>query len=159
MAEEMVIQDRIVDNGSSSRSWGSSVPTMLILSGQLEYIAAHLHRLWSYKRRLDVPQQAKCICCSLIASSAFVLQTAFEQVSEEAKEINTAKATVDELKEDGIGDSALVLMELFRPLKSALQWFQEVIKWERPVITTITMIGISHFATGSLQCFRPDNGG
>ncbi|KAI3706593.1 hypothetical protein L6452_24449 [Arctium lappa] len=70
------------------------------------------------------------------------LETAVEQVREEAKEINTAKATADELKEDGIGDSALVLMELVRPLKSALPWFQEVIKWERPV-TTIIVIGIS----------------
>lgn len=38
------------------------------------------------------------------------LETAVDQVREEAKEINSAKATADELKEDGIGDSALVLM-------------------------------------------------
>ncbi|KAJ9554958.1 hypothetical protein OSB04_009572 [Centaurea solstitialis] len=70
------------------------------------------------------------------------LETAVEQVREEAKEINTAKATTDELKEDGIGDSALILMELVKPLQSALPWFQEVIKWERPT-TTIVVIGIS----------------
>ncbi|KVH90541.1 Protein of unknown function DUF639 [Cynara cardunculus var. scolymus] len=57
------------------------------------------------------------------------LETAVEQVREEAKEINTAKATADELKEDGIGDSALVLMELVEPLKSALPWFQERVGW------------------------------
>ncbi|KAI3688005.1 hypothetical protein L1987_81711 [Smallanthus sonchifolius] len=67
------------------------------------------------------------------------LETAIEQVREEAKEINTAKATADEVKEDGIGDNALVLMELVKPLKTALPWFQEVIEWKRPA-TTIVVI-------------------
>nr|XP_043613825.1 uncharacterized protein LOC122585767 [Erigeron canadensis] len=70
------------------------------------------------------------------------LETAVEQVREEAKEINTAKATTDELKDDGIGDSALVLMELINRFKSVLPWFQEVIEWERPV-TTIMVLGTS----------------
>ncbi|KAM0045409.1 hypothetical protein Hdeb2414_s0009g00303551 [Helianthus debilis subsp. tardiflorus] len=68
------------------------------------------------------------------------LETAVEQVREEAKEINTAKAAADEVKEDGIGDSALILMELVKPFKSALPWFQEIIGWERPA-TTIMVIG------------------
>lgn len=38
------------------------------------------------------------------------LETAVEQVREEAKEINIAKAKADELKDEGIGNSALVLM-------------------------------------------------
>lgn len=38
------------------------------------------------------------------------LETAVEQVREDAKEINTAKAKADELKDEGIGNSALVLM-------------------------------------------------
>ncbi|XP_076938069.1 uncharacterized protein LOC143606049 [Bidens hawaiensis] len=70
------------------------------------------------------------------------LETAVGQVREEAKEINTAKATADEVKEDGIGDSALVLLELMKPFKSALPWFQKVIAWERPT-TTIMVIGSS----------------
>ncbi|KAI7728696.1 hypothetical protein M8C21_019067 [Ambrosia artemisiifolia] len=70
------------------------------------------------------------------------LETAVEQVREEAKEINIAKATADEVKEDGIGDSALVLLELVKPFKSALPWFQEIIGWERPA-TTIMVIGSS----------------
>ncbi|KAL7618441.1 hypothetical protein Lser_V15G02176 [Lactuca serriola] len=70
------------------------------------------------------------------------LETAVEQVREEAKEINIAKAKADELKDEGIGNSALVLMELVKPLKGALPWFKEIIQWERPAIT-LTVIGIT----------------
>lgn len=50
------------------------------------------------------------------------LETAVEQVREEAKEINTAKATADEVKNDGIGDSALVLMvQCLKILKPRLE--------------------------------------
>ncbi|KAI3791645.1 hypothetical protein L2E82_05504 [Cichorium intybus] len=67
------------------------------------------------------------------------LETAVEQVREEAKEINSAKATADELRQDGIGDSALVLMELMKPLRNALPWFQDVYEWKRPATTIIVM--------------------
>ncbi|KAI3738437.1 hypothetical protein L2E82_28469 [Cichorium intybus] len=70
------------------------------------------------------------------------LETAVEQVREEAKEINIAKAKADELKDEGIGNSALVLMELVKPLKVALPWFIEIIQWERPV-STLTVSGIT----------------
>ncbi|KAI3512055.1 hypothetical protein L1887_19219 [Cichorium endivia] len=70
------------------------------------------------------------------------LETAVEQVREEAKEINIAKAKADELKDEGIGNSALVLMELVKPLKGALPWFIEIMQWERPV-STLTVIGIT----------------
>ncbi|KVI00049.1 Protein of unknown function DUF639 [Cynara cardunculus var. scolymus] len=63
------------------------------------------------------------------------LETAVEQVREEAKEINVAKAKADELKDEGIGNSALVLKELVKPLKDAVPWFQGVIQWERPAST------------------------
>ncbi|KAK4802883.1 hypothetical protein SAY86_001086 [Trapa natans] len=39
-----------------------------------------------------------------------VLDTAISQVRQEAEEVEIAKATVEELKDEGIGDSALVLM-------------------------------------------------
>ncbi|KAD0858371.1 hypothetical protein E3N88_43612 [Mikania micrantha] len=68
------------------------------------------------------------------------LESAVEKVREEAKEINNAKATADEVKEDGIGDSALTLMELVKPFNSALPWFHEVIEWKRPK-TTIMVTG------------------
>ncbi|KAL4560616.1 hypothetical protein LXL04_032769 [Taraxacum kok-saghyz] len=70
------------------------------------------------------------------------LETAVEQVREEAKEINIAKAKAEELKDEGIGNSALVLMELVKPLKGALPWFKEVMQWERPTLT-LTVIGIT----------------
>ncbi|KAI3822659.1 hypothetical protein L1987_10254 [Smallanthus sonchifolius] len=86
------------------------------------------------------PQQPEIV--SNQPENLSALETAVEQVREEAKEINTAKATADEVKEDGIGDNALVLMELVKPFKSALPWFQEVIEWKRPA-TTIMVIGSS----------------
>ncbi|KAF5783908.1 hypothetical protein HanXRQr2_Chr11g0513451 [Helianthus annuus] len=69
------------------------------------------------------------------------LETAVEQVREEAKEINIAKSKADDLKDEGIGNSALVLMELVKPLKSIWPWFQEVIQWERPA-STLTVISL-----------------
>ncbi|XP_024984716.1 uncharacterized protein LOC112520504 isoform X1 [Cynara cardunculus var. scolymus] len=70
------------------------------------------------------------------------LETAVEQVREEAKEINVAKAKADELKDEGIGNSALVLKELVKPLKDAVPWFQGVIQWERPA-STLAVVGIT----------------
>nr|XP_043611924.1 uncharacterized protein LOC122583604 [Erigeron canadensis] len=70
------------------------------------------------------------------------LETAVEQVREEAKEINMAKAKAEEIKDEGIGNSVAVLMELVKPLKNALPWFQEVIQWERPV-STVMVIGFT----------------
>lgn len=54
------------------------------------------------------------------------LETVVGQVREEAKEINTAKATADEVKEDGIGDSALVLLVHFLKVFSlnVLTWVE-----------------------------------
>ncbi|PWA88634.1 hypothetical protein CTI12_AA118690 [Artemisia annua] len=68
------------------------------------------------------------------------LETAVEEVREEAKEINLAKAKEEEIKDEGIGNSAIVLMELVKPLKSVLPWCQDVIQWEKPA-STLTVIG------------------
>ncbi|KAJ6877371.1 hypothetical protein NC651_030184 [Populus alba x Populus x berolinensis] len=67
------------------------------------------------------------------------LESAINQVREEAKEVEIAKATTEVLKEDGIGESATVLMELLKPLENVVPWFQDVISWRRPA-TTLTMI-------------------
>ncbi|KAI5566974.1 hypothetical protein BDE02_13G057000 [Populus trichocarpa] len=67
------------------------------------------------------------------------LESAINQVREEAKEVEIAKATTEVLKEEGIGESATVLMELLKPLKNVVPWFQDVISWRRPA-TTLTMI-------------------
>ncbi|KAL9379371.1 hypothetical protein Peur_027853 [Populus x canadensis] len=67
------------------------------------------------------------------------LESAINQVREEAKEVEIAKATTEVLKEEGIGESATVLMELLKPLKNVVPWFQDVTSWRRPA-TTLTMI-------------------
>ncbi|XP_034898114.1 uncharacterized protein [Populus alba] len=67
------------------------------------------------------------------------LESAIDQVREEAKEVEIAKATTEVLKEDGIGESATVLMELLKPLENVVPWFQDVVSWRRPA-TTLTMI-------------------
>ncbi|TKY62873.1 hypothetical protein E2542_SST12738 [Spatholobus suberectus] len=63
------------------------------------------------------------------------LETAIKQSREEEKEILIAKATTEELKEEGVTDSVLVLTELLKPLKNVAPWFQEIFSWERPIIT------------------------
>ncbi|KAJ8434607.1 hypothetical protein Cgig2_025033 [Carnegiea gigantea] len=64
--------------------------------------------------------------------SLSTLDEAVTEVREQAKEIQVAKATTEGLKEEGVADSALVLMELIKPLKRGWTWFQEVLAWERP---------------------------
>ncbi|KAK7315547.1 hypothetical protein VNO77_34098 [Canavalia gladiata] len=70
------------------------------------------------------------------------LKTAIKQAREEEKETLIAQATTEELKEEGVIDSAIVLMELLKPLKSAVPWFQEIFTWERP-ITTLAVLAAS----------------
>ncbi|XP_025014310.2 uncharacterized protein LOC8282370 isoform X2 [Ricinus communis] len=70
------------------------------------------------------------------------LESAINQTREEAKETDFAKATAEGLKEEGIGETAAILMELLKPLKSIAPWFQDVISWRRPV-TTFAVIGAS----------------
>ncbi|CAN0913545.1 hypothetical protein LINGRAHAP2_LOCUS27998 [Linum grandiflorum] len=74
------------------------------------------------------------------------LEDAVGRVREEAKEVDIAKATAEGLKEEGIGESAQVLMELLKPIKDLLPWFLQIISWERPFtsllvfFTTIVII-------------------
>lgn len=46
------------------------------------------------------------------------LESAINQVREEAKEVEIAKATTEVLKEDGIGESATVLMVSFQIIRT-----------------------------------------
>ncbi|XP_044473009.1 uncharacterized protein LOC123201522 [Mangifera indica] len=71
--------------------------------------------------------------------SLCTLKTVINQVKEEATETQIAKSTTEVLKEDGFSENYLVFMELLRPVKSVLPWFQETLSWERPV-TTLTLI-------------------
>ncbi|KAL8147461.1 uncharacterized protein LOC141707872 [Apium graveolens] len=71
------------------------------------------------------------------------LESAIDQVREEAKESGIAKATVEGLKEEGVSDSAAVLKELLKPINTALwPWFQEVFTWKKPE-TTVVVIGLT----------------
>ncbi|XP_050235483.1 uncharacterized protein LOC126684987 [Mercurialis annua] len=68
------------------------------------------------------------------------LESAVNQSREEAKEVEIAKATAEGLKEEGIGESAVILMELLKPLKSILPWFEEVISWKKPGTTFAVVV-------------------
>ncbi|XP_074270886.1 uncharacterized protein LOC141594777 [Silene latifolia] len=64
--------------------------------------------------------------------SLATLDNAVTEVREEAKEIESAKATTESLKGEGVIDSAIVLMEILKPMGSCWNWFLEVVNWERP---------------------------
>ncbi|KAG5603849.1 hypothetical protein H5410_025341 [Solanum commersonii] len=68
------------------------------------------------------------------------LESAIDQSREEAKEIQKAKATVEDLKDEGIGNSVQVLMGLLKPLKKLVPYVQDAFTWERPVSSTILVV-------------------
>ncbi|WMV28231.1 hypothetical protein MTR67_021616 [Solanum verrucosum] len=68
------------------------------------------------------------------------LESAIDQSREEAKEIQKAKATVEDLKDEGIGNSVQVLMGLLKPLKKLVPYAQDAFTWERPVSSTILVV-------------------
>ncbi|WCJ43582.1 hypothetical protein M5689_024314 [Euphorbia peplus] len=86
----------------------------------------------------EVTETVKVATCSQDAIPP--LESAINQVREEAKEVEIAKATAEGLKEEGISESASVLMELLKPLQSVVPWFQEVIYWERPATTIVVIV-------------------
>ncbi|XP_077245236.1 argH (DUF639) [Tasmannia lanceolata] len=67
------------------------------------------------------------------------LETTISQVREEAKEVGIAKATVEVIKEEGLGVNLLIFFELISPLKDVLSFWQEIITWERPIITLFVL--------------------
>ncbi|XP_008367282.2 uncharacterized protein [Malus domestica] len=75
-----------------------------------------------------------------------LLETAINQAREEEKEIAIAKATTKELKEEGISESATTFLELLRPLRNSVPWFEEVLAWERPS-TTLTVVSVALIVT------------
>ncbi|KAL1545955.1 hypothetical protein AAHA92_22620 [Salvia divinorum] len=64
-----------------------------------------------------------------------LLENAINQSREEAKEVDVAKASAEVLKEEGISESALVLMGLLDPCRSLITRGQQALQWERPLIT------------------------
>ncbi|KAL2320496.1 hypothetical protein Fmac_029465 [Flemingia macrophylla] len=74
------------------------------------------------------------------------LETAIQQSREEEREVLIAKATTEELKEEGVTDSVLVLTELLKPVKNVVPWFQEILTWEKP-INTLAVLAASLMIT------------
>lgn len=71
------------------------------------------------------------------------LESVIDQVRDEAREVNMAKATTEGLKEDGVSDSYAVLMDLLKSSSGAfLPWFQKVLTWEKPG-TTVMVVGFT----------------
>ncbi|XP_065854213.1 uncharacterized protein [Euphorbia lathyris] len=89
---------------------------------------------------MEVTELDKVPTCSQDSEASPSMESAINQVREEAKEVEIAKATAEGLKEEGISESVSVLMELLKPLQSVVPWFQEVIYWERPATTIIVIV-------------------
>ncbi|XP_011094141.1 uncharacterized protein LOC105173922 isoform X1 [Sesamum indicum] len=68
------------------------------------------------------------------------LESAINQAREEAKETDLAKSTAGALKEEGISQSAQVLIGLLKPLQILVPWSQEVVMWEHPMTTSVVVI-------------------
>ncbi|KAG7033658.1 hypothetical protein SDJN02_03382, partial [Cucurbita argyrosperma subsp. argyrosperma] len=80
-----------------------------------------------------------CNISTELDESRSSLENAVNQAREEEKKVAVAKATAVGLKEEGIGESVFIFMELLKPLNSRLSWFKEVLEWERPVATVIVL--------------------
>ncbi|KAJ4750334.1 ArgH (DUF639) [Rhynchospora pubera] len=79
-------------------------------------------------------------------NQAELLDSTVGQSKDEAMEVGIAKAAVHEVKEEGITDSLLVLVDLLRPFRIILLRLQRLISWERParagfllIITLLTI--------------------
>ncbi|KAF6168996.1 hypothetical protein GIB67_038493 [Kingdonia uniflora] len=68
------------------------------------------------------------------------LEGTINQVRVETKEANIAKATVEGLKEEGISDSFVILTELLSPLKSVIPRTQQIISWQKPLISVLVLV-------------------
>ncbi|KAL8483838.1 hypothetical protein ACS0TY_026505 [Phlomoides rotata] len=68
------------------------------------------------------------------------LEGAIHQSREEAKEIDKAKDTTRGLKEEGIGESAQVLMGLLKPVTVLVSSIRDILRWEQPVTTSVLLV-------------------
>ncbi|KAK7286573.1 hypothetical protein RJT34_21659 [Clitoria ternatea] len=81
-----------------------------------------------------------------VSDDSSSLESAINQSREEEKQVLIAKATTEELRDEGVTDSVLVLMELLKPCKNVVPWLQEVFTWERPIVT-LTVLAASLMIT------------
>ncbi|TYI57279.1 hypothetical protein E1A91_D11G269300v1 [Gossypium mustelinum] len=70
------------------------------------------------------------------------LETAINQARKEGRGIAKARAVMEGLKEEGIGENATILTELLKPLRSVFLWFREILSWERPATTLLVFAAI-----------------
>ncbi|KAF3339279.1 hypothetical protein FCM35_KLT16750 [Carex littledalei] len=68
------------------------------------------------------------------------LDSTVGQIKDEAIEVGIAKAAVHEVKDEGIADSLLVLVNLLRPFRIILSWLQRLVSWERPARTSFLLV-------------------
>ncbi|XP_071938618.1 uncharacterized protein [Coffea arabica] len=68
------------------------------------------------------------------------LESTINQAREEARDMDMARATVEELKEEGVSSTAQVLLGLLTPLKKMLPWFQGIVTWERPAANIVIIV-------------------
>ncbi|XVE62513.1 hypothetical protein DITRI_Ditri06bG0123700 [Diplodiscus trichospermus] len=72
-----------------------------------------------------------------------LLETAINQARKEEREVANANAAIEALKEEGISENALILMDLLKPFKSVFTWCQEILSWERPATTLVAYAAIT----------------
>ncbi|MED6161374.1 hypothetical protein PIB30_060187 [Stylosanthes scabra] len=94
---------------------------------------------------VEKPSQAVESSASALVDSSS-LKTAINQSREEEKEVLIAKATTEELKDEGVIDSVMVLTELLKPLKHVVPWVQGIFNWEKP-INTVAVLALSLIIT------------
>ncbi|PPD72567.1 hypothetical protein GOBAR_DD30531 [Gossypium barbadense] len=70
------------------------------------------------------------------------LETAINQARKEGRGVAKARAVMEGLKEEGIGENATILTELLKPLRSVFLWFREILSWERPATTLLVFAAI-----------------
>ncbi|PUZ42768.1 hypothetical protein GQ55_9G608500 [Panicum hallii var. hallii] len=63
------------------------------------------------------------------------LENKIDQVKDEAREVTTANAAIEGMREEGITDSLLVLVGLVSPIGKLRPVIQQIISWERPLVT------------------------
>ncbi|XVF42593.1 hypothetical protein PTKIN_Ptkin01aG0376500 [Pterospermum kingtungense] len=69
-----------------------------------------------------------------------LLENTVDQARKEGKKVVKAKATIEGMKEEGIGENALILMELLKPF---FPWFREIVYWDKPMTTLMVIIAVT----------------
>lgn len=69
------------------------------------------------------------------------LETTVQQSTQEAKETEDARASVEGLTAEGITEIGKILKEIISPpIMNIVPWFQELLVWKKPLTTTTVFI-------------------